>query len=66
MQYILCQSSGFFSFIPNGTCWAGYIKSVDGFVLLGLSYFDNSDLQLFAIFIFEADFSDTFHDKCWK
>ena len=27
---------------------------------LGLSYFDNSDLQLFAIFIFEVDFSETY------
>ena len=44
MQYISCQSFGFFSFIPKGTCWARHIKSVDGFVLFRLSYFDNSDL----------------------
>ena len=55
MQYISCQSFGFFSFIPKETCWARHIKS-----------FDNSDLQLFAIFTFEVDFSDTFHDKRWK
>ena len=44
MQYISCQSFGFFSFIPKRTCWARHIKSVDGFVLFRLSYFDNSDL----------------------
>ena len=32
-----------------GTCWARQIKSVDGFVFFRLSYFDCSDLQLFAI-----------------
>ena len=38
------------------TCWDRHIKSVDGFVFFKLSYFDYSDLQLFAIFIFEVDF----------
>ena len=33
---------------------------MDGFVFFGLSYFDYSDLQLFAIFIFEVDFSETY------
>ena len=33
-------------------------------LLMDSFYLDNSDLQLFAIFIFEVDFSDTFHDKC--
>ena len=33
---------------------------MDGFVFFRLSYFDYSDLQLFAIFIFEADFSETY------
>ena len=28
------------------------------------SYFDYSDSQLFAIFIFEVDFSETSHDNC--
>ena len=60
MQYISCQSFGFFSFIPKGTCWARHITSVDGFVFFRLSYFDNSDLQLFAIFIFEVDFSEPY------
>ena len=36
------------------------IKSVDGFVFFRLSYFDYSDLQLFTIFIFEIDFSETY------
>ena len=38
------------------------MKSVDGIVFLRISYFtyfDYSDLQLFTIFIFEVDFSDT-------
>ena len=38
---------------PPGTCWARQIKSVDGFVLFRLRYFDCSDLQLFAIFMAE-------------
>ena len=42
------------------TCWARHIKSVNGFVFLRLSYLDYSDLQLFAIFIFEVDFSVTY------
>ena len=42
------------------TCWARHIKSVDGVVFFRLSYFDNSDLQLFAIFRFEVDFSETY------
>ena len=42
------------------TCWARHIKSLDGFVFFRLSYFDYSDLQLFAIFIFEVDFSETY------
>ena len=50
----------FFSVIPKGTCWARHIKSVDAFAFFRLSYFDNSDLQLFAIFIFEADFRTHF------
>ena len=33
---------------------------MDGFVFFRLSYFDYSDLQLFAIFIFEVDFSETY------
>ena len=37
----------------------GHIKSVDGFVFFRL-YFGYSDLQLFAIFIFEVVFSDTY------
>ena len=44
---------------PRRTCWARQIKSVDGFVFIRLSYFDCSDLQLFAIFIFKVDFSQT-------
>ena len=31
-------------------CWAGQIKSVDGFVPFRLSYFDCSNLHLFSIF----------------
>ena len=31
-------------------CWAGQIKSVDGFVPFRLSYFDCSNLYLFSIF----------------
>ena len=42
------------------TCWARHIKSVDGVVFFRLRYFDNSDLQLFAIFRFEVDFSETY------
>ena len=34
--------------------------SVDGFVFFRLSYFGYSDLQLFAIFIFEVNFSETY------
>ena len=34
--------------------------SVDGFVFFRLSYFDYNDLQLFAIFIFEVDFWETY------
>ena len=37
-----------------------HIKSVDGVVFFRLSYFDYSDLQLFAIFRFEVDFSETY------
>ena len=33
---------------------------MNGFVFFRLSYFDYSDLQLFAIFIFEVDFSVTY------
>ena len=33
---------------------------MDGFVFFRLRYFDYSDLQLFAIFIFEVDFSETY------
>ena len=33
------------------------IKSLDGYVFFQLSYFDCSDLQLFAIFIFEVYFA---------
>ena len=33
---------------------------MNGFVFFRLSYFDYSDLQLFAIFIFEVDFSQTY------
>ena len=40
---------------------ARHIKlSVDGLVFFRLSYFDYSDLQLFAIFIFKVDFSETY------
>ena len=42
------------------TCWARHIKSVNGFVFFRLSYFDYSDWQLFAIFTFEVDFSETY------
>ena len=45
---------------PPWTCWARHIKSLDGFVFFRLSYFDYGDLQLFAIFIFEVDFSETY------
>ena len=38
---------------PPWTCWARQIKFVDGFVFFRLSYFDCSDLQLFAIFMAE-------------
>jgi len=38
----------------------GHIKCVDGFVFFRLSYFDYSDLQLFAVFIFEVDFLETY------
>ena len=41
------------------TCWARHIKSLDGFVFFRLSYFDYRELQLFAILIFEVDFSET-------
>ena len=34
--------------------------SVDGFVFFRLSYFDYNDFQLFAIFIFEVDFWETY------
>ena len=37
----------------------GQIKSEDGFVFFRL-YFGYSDLQLFAIFIFEVVFSETY------
>ena len=33
---------------------------MDRFVFFRLSYFGYSDLQLFAIFIFEVDFSETY------
>ena len=33
---------------------------MNGFVFFRLSYLDYSDLQLFAIFIFEVDFSVTY------
>ena len=33
---------------------------MDGVVFFRLSYFDYSDLQLFAIFGFEVDFSETY------
>ena len=33
---------------------------MDGVVFFRLSYFDYSDLQLFAIFRFEVDFSETY------
>ena len=33
---------------------------MDGFVFFRLSYFDYSDLQMFAIFIFEVYFSETY------
>ena len=33
---------------------------MDGFVFFRLSYVDYSDLQLFAIFIFKVDFSETY------
>ena len=33
---------------------------MDGFVFFRLSYFDYRDLQLFAIFIFEVYFSETY------
>ena len=42
------------------TYWTRHIKSVDGSVFFRLSYFNYSDLQLFAIFIFEVDFSETY------
>ena len=42
------------------TWLARHIKSVNGFVCFRLSYFDYRDLQLFAIFIFEVDFSVTY------
>ena len=45
---------------PPGPCWTRHIKSVDGSVFFRLSYFNYSDLQLFAIFIFEVDFSETY------
>ena len=45
--------------LPPWTCWARHIKSVGGVVFFRLSYFDYSDLQLFAIFRFEVDFSET-------
>ena len=38
----------------------GPIKSVGEFVFFRISYFDYSDLQLFTIFIFEVDFSETY------
>ena len=36
------------------------MKFLDGFVFFRLSYFDYSDLQLFAIFTFKVDFSETY------
>ena len=35
-------------------------KSVDRFAFFRLSCFDHSDLQLFALFIFDVDFSKTY------
>ena len=46
--------------LPPWTCRARQIKFVYGFVFFRLSYFDYSDLQLFAIFIFEVNFSETY------
>ena len=46
--------------LPPWTYWTRHIKSVDGFVFFRLSYFNYSDLQLFAIFIFDVDFSETY------
>ena len=43
VHYLLSRAAG-------GNCWAGQIKSVDGFVPFRLSYFDCSNLHLFSIF----------------
>ena len=45
---------------PPGTVKPDTFKSVDGFAFFRLSCFDHSDLQLFALFIFDVDFSKTY------
>ena len=45
---------------PPGPVKPDTFKSVDGFAFFRLSCFDHSDLQLFALFIFDVDFSKTY------
>ena len=44
---------------PPGPVKPDTFKFVDGFVFFRLSCFDYSELQLFALFIFDVDFSKT-------
>ena len=45
---------------PPGPVKPDIFKSVDGFAFFRLSCLDHSDLQLFALFIFDVDFSKTY------
>ena len=45
---------------PPGPVKPDTCKSVDGFAFFRLRCFDHSDLQLFALFIFDVDFSKTY------
>ena len=52
---------------PPWICWTRKIKPVDGLVFFRISYFDYSDLQLFAVFIIRGRlFGDISHYKCWN
>ena len=45
---------------PPGPVKPDTFKSVDRFAFFRLNCFDYSDLQLFALFIFDVDFSKTY------
>ena len=51
-RYTIClpEPRGGRGAAAHRNCWAGQIKSVDGFVPFRLSYFDCSNLHLFSIF----------------